>query len=128
MSDFSWKEAERRFALVLVHPTISPLCRFQYMSHLLAQRRPLEAVEQIGRVVEEDPLSTFYRSQLALCRVRIPRHQGEGPVETAHGGDLPGVLLDRRDERHPADASRLSGAVAAPRDDPVAADAPADEL
>jgi tetratricopeptide (TPR) repeat protein len=67
MFDFSWKEAERRFALVLVHPTISPLCRFQYISHLLAQRRPLEAVGQIGRVVEEDPLSTFYRSQLALC-------------------------------------------------------------
>ncbi len=64
--DFDWKEAERRITLVLAQPTVSPMCRFLYMSYLTALRRPLEAVEQIRRVVEQDPLSVLYRSYLGL--------------------------------------------------------------
>jgi tetratricopeptide (TPR) repeat protein len=64
--DFDWKEAEWRIALVLARPTVSPVCRFLYTGYLTALRRPLEALEQIRRVVEEDPLSAYYRSYLAL--------------------------------------------------------------
>jgi eukaryotic-like serine/threonine-protein kinase len=64
--DLDWKEAERRFAMALAHPTFSPLCRFLYRGYLLALRRPLEAVEQVRRAVEEDPLNSTFRAHLAF--------------------------------------------------------------
>jgi serine/threonine-protein kinase len=64
--DLDWKEAEGRLALALAHPTVSPICRFVYMAYLLAQRRPLEAVEQVRRAVDEDPLNPVFRAHLAI--------------------------------------------------------------
>ena len=63
---FDWKEAERRIAVVFALPTVPPFCRFLCHFYPLALRRPMEAVEQIRRAVEEDPLSVVYRSYLAL--------------------------------------------------------------
>jgi serine/threonine-protein kinase len=66
MFDFDWKEAGSRFALATARASVPPYGRFSYTCYLLALRRPLEALEQIRRAVEEDPLSVFYRSSVAL--------------------------------------------------------------
>jgi tetratricopeptide (TPR) repeat protein len=64
--DFDWKEADRRFALATARASVPPYGRLSYTNYLVALRRPLEALEQIRRAVEEDPLSAFYRSHLAF--------------------------------------------------------------
>jgi serine/threonine-protein kinase len=90
--DFDWKEADRRMALALSHPTVSPLCRFLYTSYLLALRRPVEALEQIRRAVQEDPLSVVYRTRLAFCLWTAGRDE-DALGETNRALDL--------DENHP---------------------------
>lgn len=64
--DNDWNEAECRFKLAMAHPAVPPDCRFLYMAYLVARRRPLEAVEEVRRAVEQDPLSRLYRMYLAL--------------------------------------------------------------
>ena len=68
-------EAQRRFALITERESLPPICRFLYTGFLLSQHRPLEAIEQMQRAVEEDPLFPLWRVNLALSLQAAGRSQ-----------------------------------------------------
>jgi eukaryotic-like serine/threonine-protein kinase len=65
--DYDWKEAERRFRLAMAAVPVSDVVRWHYAwFHLLPLGCVREAVEQMERALEQDPLNVAYRSQLAF--------------------------------------------------------------
>jgi tetratricopeptide (TPR) repeat protein len=66
--EFDWKEAERRWRLVMAHEPVPRDVRFWYGNHyLLPIGRPLEALEAEASVIEDDPLNLFARTNFAVA-------------------------------------------------------------
>jgi TolB-like protein len=66
--EFDWKEAERRWRLVMAHEPVPRDVRFWYGNHyLLPIGRPMEALEAEASVIEEDPLNLFARTLFAVA-------------------------------------------------------------
>jgi len=60
--EHDWKEAERRFRLALARDPVPPLVRRLYTAYyLLPTGRPAEALEQMERALQEDPLDPILR-------------------------------------------------------------------
>jgi serine/threonine-protein kinase len=57
--EYDWREAERRFHLAMAGDSVPPTVRLAYaMSYLLATGCPADAVQQIERGLQEDPLNS----------------------------------------------------------------------
>ncbi len=57
--EYDWKEAERRFGLAMARDPVPPSVRLAYaMCYLLGTGHPDEAVQQIERALQEDPLNS----------------------------------------------------------------------
>jgi len=70
---FDWKEAQRRFRLAMAREPVAPDIHLWYGNHyLLPLGRTAEALEEIARGVEADPLNLLYRHIWA----RALRHSG----------------------------------------------------
>ena len=65
--DFNWPEVQREIALALELDPVSPVVRFHYaLSGLMPHGLLEEAVAQMERVLESDPLSPFMRAWLCV--------------------------------------------------------------
>lgn len=65
--DYDWTEAGRQFALTLAREPIPPLVRYFYALFYLAPLgRIEEALEQIQRALEEDPLNVLFRTTVGM--------------------------------------------------------------
>jgi TolB-like protein len=65
--DYNWTEVKREMDLALELDPESPLVRFRYaLSWLMPQGCLEESAIEVERVLESDPLCTFYRSWLAV--------------------------------------------------------------
>jgi serine/threonine-protein kinase len=65
--DYNWKEAEREFQLAFAREPIQPSVRARYgYFYLVPIGRSLEAVEQLERALQDDPLNTVFGSVSAM--------------------------------------------------------------
>src|SRR5262249_46338143 len=56
--DYDWKQADERFRRSMSHPPFDPVIRWAYAAfYLLPTGRMEEAIAQLKRVLEEDPLN-----------------------------------------------------------------------
>ena len=65
--DYDWNEAERLFRLALAHEPVQPEGRLSAGGYLFHAGRTREAVEQLERAVQDDPLNLTCRAVLAFC-------------------------------------------------------------
>ena len=66
--DYDWEEAGRRFTLATADDSASPHCHFTCgLFYFLGSGRRKEAVEQLERAVQGDPLQLTIRTFLAVC-------------------------------------------------------------
>ena len=66
--DYDWKEAERRFRLAMAHDPVPVNVRlWSAGSYLLPWGRPVEALQQVERGLQEDPLNLTMRILGAGC-------------------------------------------------------------
>ena len=66
--DYDWKEAARRFTLATADESASPHCHLSCgLYYLLGSGRREEAVEELERAVQGDPLQLTIRTFLAVC-------------------------------------------------------------
>jgi serine/threonine protein kinase/Tfp pilus assembly protein PilF len=73
--DYDWKEAARRFTLATANDALSPWAlAFLASFYLSALGRRTEAVEQVERAVQGDPLHTGIRSIMARCLIAVGRY------------------------------------------------------
>ncbi len=74
--DYDWKEAERRFRLAMAHDPVPPLVRSLYaMYYLLLAGRSAEAIPEIERALQEDPLNITMRLYRAICLTAAGRDE-----------------------------------------------------
>jgi serine/threonine-protein kinase len=65
--DYDWKEAEKHFQLAMAVNSVPPEVRVRYaLYHLLPCGRFREAIAEIEKGIEQDPLSTLFRSYLSF--------------------------------------------------------------
>jgi Tfp pilus assembly protein PilF len=62
--DFDWKEAKRRYDLVMAYEPVSADVRRSYAVFLFLTGRPHEAIEEVEGVIKEDPLEVMPRMNL----------------------------------------------------------------
>jgi serine/threonine-protein kinase len=66
--DFNWQEASRQFTLATADDSASPLCHVACgLFYLLGSGRRKEAVDQLERAFQADPLHLTIRTYLAAC-------------------------------------------------------------
>ncbi len=66
--DYNWKEAERLFRLAMVREPIPPQVRGWYAYfYLLPMGRPEDALVELARALQEDPLNLLFRIISAYC-------------------------------------------------------------
>jgi serine/threonine-protein kinase len=66
--DYDWKEAARRFALATADDSASPHCHLSCgLYYLLGSGRRKEAVVELERAVQGDPLQLTIRTFMAVC-------------------------------------------------------------
>lgn len=65
--DYDWKEAERLFTQALAQEAVSPDVRLSAGSYLFQAGRTREAIAQLERAVQDDPLNLICRTVLAFC-------------------------------------------------------------
>jgi TolB-like protein/Tfp pilus assembly protein PilF len=65
--EYDWNEAKRQWRLAMAREPVSRDVRFWYGNHyLLPIGRPVEAVEEMARGLQEDPLNLLYRHHYAV--------------------------------------------------------------
>jgi TolB-like protein/tRNA A-37 threonylcarbamoyl transferase component Bud32 len=74
MFDYNWKEADIQFALGTANDAASAHCYLTYGAVLLESGRPKEAVEQLERALQGDPLQTTTMSVLGNCLGALGRY------------------------------------------------------
>jgi TolB-like protein/predicted Ser/Thr protein kinase len=90
MYDYDWLESERRFGLAFGAARVSDFARIVYANYyLLPLGRTGEAVEQMERVLESDPLNVLYRSLLGVC-LHGARARERAGLELAKALDIEG--------------------------------------
>jgi len=68
LNDYDWSEAEREFRLAMARQPVPARVRWYYAhTFLLSIGRLREAMEEIQRALEDDPIFGLYRFSLALC-------------------------------------------------------------
>lgn len=68
MYDYNWPESRRRFDLALASPPVSGFTQAFYSQyHLLPVGRYADAIGEMERAVESDPLNILFLSLLAFC-------------------------------------------------------------
>jgi TolB-like protein/predicted Ser/Thr protein kinase len=73
--DYDWKEAARRFTLATASHALSPWALAYLASfYLLVLGRKKEAVDQVERAVQGDPLHSGIRSSMARCLTDMGRY------------------------------------------------------
>lgn len=73
--DYDWPEADRRFALATSGDVVAPLTRMVFgFGGLLGSGRLEEAVEQLERAVQGDPLHLTSRTTLAKALAALQRY------------------------------------------------------
>ena len=66
--DYNWKEAERRFRLAMARDSVPPDVHQRYgYFYLLPMGRPEDAIEELERALQKDPLNVMSRVLLARC-------------------------------------------------------------
>ncbi len=65
--DYDWKEAERLFRLAMASNPMTPKVHWYAGHYLLSLGRTTEAIEEMERALESDPLNVAYRRSLACC-------------------------------------------------------------
>ena len=74
--DHEWQEAERRFRLAMGRDPVPPSVRTQYaLYYLLPIGRAVEAVQEVERALQEDPLNLVARITLAVCLAGAGRYE-----------------------------------------------------
>ena len=72
--DYNWKEAEREFQLALAREPVLPFVRSHYgYNYLVPIGRPQDAVEQLERALQDDPLNTLLLVVSAVCLIAAGR-------------------------------------------------------
>jgi tetratricopeptide (TPR) repeat protein len=75
-SDFDWKEAQRRFDIAFSREPVAPMLRHLYgYFYLRVTGKPLEAIAQSQRALEEDPLNLALRIGLAVSLTAAGKHE-----------------------------------------------------
>lgn len=73
--DYNWVEVDREMALALELDSASPVVRFRYAaSGLLPHGRMDEAIAEVQRALESDPLSLFMRAWLAQYFILVRQY------------------------------------------------------
>jgi eukaryotic-like serine/threonine-protein kinase len=73
--DYEWKEAAHQFTLATASDAASPwVLAYLGAFYLLALGRRVEAIEQVGRAVQGDPLDFTIRAVMAACLGGVGRY------------------------------------------------------
>jgi Tfp pilus assembly protein PilF len=72
-TDFNWKKAESAFRLATTGDAATPHCYLSFGMSLLAAGRCEEAVQQVERALQKDPLQTTIRALLGACLGAVGR-------------------------------------------------------
>jgi eukaryotic-like serine/threonine-protein kinase len=73
--DYDWKEAAHQFTLATASDAASPwVLAYLGAFYLLALGRRMEAIEQVGRAVQGDPLDFTIRAVMAACLGGVGRY------------------------------------------------------
>jgi len=73
--DFDWKEAQRRYDLVMTYEPVSADVRRSYAVFLFLTGRPQQAIEEVECVIKEDPLEVMPRMNLHAYLQVVGRDQ-----------------------------------------------------
>ena len=74
--EYDWQESERQFRLAMARDPVPPSVRANYaVFYLFSIGRTVEAVQQVERALQEDPLNIGTRIFLALCLVGAGRDE-----------------------------------------------------
>jgi len=73
--DYDWKEAERLFRLALASNPVPPKLHWYAGHYLLSLGRTTEAIEEMERALQSDPLNVAYRRSLACCLLGAGREE-----------------------------------------------------
>lgn len=72
--DYNWREAERRFTMAIASPPVSSFVSYCYAPYFLVPSgRLVEAVAELQRGLENDPLHLHLRAELATCLMDLHR-------------------------------------------------------
>jgi len=72
--EYDWPEAEQQFSLAMVREPVAPYVRWLYGQYLMTIGRSGEAIVEMERALQEDPLHALCRSHLAACLYAAGRH------------------------------------------------------
>jgi serine/threonine-protein kinase len=74
--DYDWKEAERQFNLAIASPPVSSFVRYCYAPYFLVPSgRLIEAVAELERGLEDDPLHLHLGAELATFLINLHRFE-----------------------------------------------------
>jgi tetratricopeptide (TPR) repeat protein len=65
--EYDWPEAEQQFSLAMVREPVAPYVRWLHGQYLMMIGRFGEAIIEMERALQEDPLHVLCRSHLAAC-------------------------------------------------------------
>jgi TolB-like protein/Flp pilus assembly protein TadD len=86
--EHNWKEAERRFGLALARdPTPALVLYWHVIFYLLPMGQRIEAVEELRRALQQDPLNAQFRNVLAVSLVVAGRF-AEADAEYRHALEI----------------------------------------
>jgi serine/threonine-protein kinase len=87
--DYDWKEAARRFALFSASDSTTPMSHMSCGTFfLLGSGRRMEAVPELDRAVQGDPLHLTIRTGMAICLAAVGRYpEAEDHLRQALGLD-----------------------------------------
>src|SRR5215471_19049638 len=72
--EYDWPEAEQQFSLAMVRKPVTPYVRWLHGHYLMTIGRCGEAIVEMERALQEDPLHVLCRSHLAACLYAAGRH------------------------------------------------------
>ncbi len=90
--DYNWNEAERLFQQALTRDKVSPSVRFAAGSYMFQAGRTREAIEQLERAVQDDPLNLTSRAILGFCLMAVRESDAERELRRVLESD-PGFYL-----------------------------------
>ena len=72
--EYDWPEAEQQFSLAMVREPVAPYVRWLHGHYLMTIGRFGEAIVEMERALQEDPLHVLCQSHLAGCLYAAGRH------------------------------------------------------
>jgi TolB-like protein/Flp pilus assembly protein TadD/predicted Ser/Thr protein kinase len=90
LHDFNWKEAQKQFRMAMAADPVPPEVRIRHCGFRLIRGHTDYVIEEMEKVLEQDPLSGFARSIFSMCL------NGAGMFERANAESRKALEIDGR--------------------------------